>query len=186
LAEPAVFLDRDGVLNRALVRDGRPFAPSRLAQVELLPGVVGACAELRRAGYVLVIVTNQPELARGGLDPAELDAMNEAIAAACGIEHVRVCPHDDADGCHCRKPLPGLLRDAARQLDLDLSTSWMVGDRWRDVAAGHAAGVRCIFVDHGWDERRPDEPFTTVADLAAAAALVRDGRGPKDTSQTFS
>ncbi len=172
MAEPAVFLDRDGVLNRAIARNGRPFAPSRLDEVELLPGVADACAALRRAGYVLVVVTNQPEISRGGIDPADLDAMNEWIAEAAGVDHVRVCPHDDADECHCRKPRPGLILDAATELGLDLGRSWMVGDRWRDVAAGQGAGVRCIFIDHGWDEQRPHEPFTAVGDLTEAAALV--------------
>ncbi len=98
--------------------------------------------------------------------------MNTWITGTAGVDQVRVCPHDDVDACECRKPKPGLLLDAAADLDLDLDRSWMIGDRWRDVAAGHSAGVRCIFVDHGWSERGPDEPFIAVADLTEAAALV--------------
>jgi D-glycero-D-manno-heptose 1,7-bisphosphate phosphatase len=172
----AVFLDRDGVLNRALVRNGKPYPPAGMDDLEILEDAVGGCARLRAAGFLLIGATNQPDVARGTVKRADVDALNAAVAAACGLHSIRVCPHDDADGCACRKPKPGLLLDAARELGIDLASSFMVGDRWRDVEAGAAAGCRTVFVDRGYDERRPPTPdfvalgFDVVADWILAQA----------------
>src|SRR5262249_42658509 len=130
---PAVFLDRDGVLVGADVLDGVPH-PAR--EPELLPGVVEACERLRDAGFALVMVSNQPDIARGPADRAHIDRTNEWLRRQLDLDAVQVCPHDDADGCRCRKPAPGMLTDAAAALDLDLAASVMVGDRWRDIDAG--------------------------------------------------
>ncbi len=172
---PAVFLDRDGVLNRAVERDGKPYAPSRPEDLHLIDGVVEACARLRDAGYVLVVVTNQPEVARGTLDPVDLERMHDSLVATLGLDRVEVCPHDDADDCDCRKPRPGMVLRAAEELGIDLGHSVLVGDRWRDVACAHAAGIPAVFVDHGWAEQRPEEPYTAVADLAAGADVILGG-----------
>jgi D-glycero-D-manno-heptose 1,7-bisphosphate phosphatase len=174
----AVFLDRDGVLNRAIVRDGKPYPPAGLRDLEILEDAVRGCARLRAAGFLLVGATNQPDLARGKAQRAEVDAINDAVAAACGLDAMRVCPHDNADACACRKPKPGLLLDAARMLNIDLAGSFMVGDRWRDVAAGAAAGCRTIFMDRRYDERRPEAPdfiadgFDAAADWILAQAVA--------------
>jgi len=164
----AVFLDRDGVLNAAVVRDGRPYPPASLSGMTLLPGVATACAELKRLGYLLIVVTNQPDIARGTADRLEVEAINGALQTRLGLDDVTVCPHDDTDGCDCRKPKPGLLVAASRRWGIDLTASFMVGDRWRDIAAGRAAGCRTIFVDYGYSERRPDKPDFIVLSLAAA------------------
>jgi D-glycero-D-manno-heptose 1,7-bisphosphate phosphatase len=169
-----VFLDRDGVVNRPLARDGRPYAPSRLEELEVLDGVVDACARLRAAGFALVVVTNQPEVARGTLDSDQLDAMHASLRDLLGLDAVAVCPHDDADGCACRKPLPGMVVDAAAELGVDLAASYLVCDRGRDVDAAHAAGCTAVFVDWGWDERSPTPPYHAVGSLAEAADLILD------------
>jgi D-glycero-D-manno-heptose 1,7-bisphosphate phosphatase len=169
-----VFLDRDGVVNRPLVRDGRPYAPSRFEELEVLDGVADACARLRDAGFALVLVTNQPEVARGTLDRAELDAMHASLRDLLGLDAVAVCPHDDADRCSCRKPLPGLVVDAAEELGVDLPSSYLVGDRWRDVEAAHAARCTPLFVDWGWDERSPTPPYHAVGSLSEAADVILD------------
>jgi D-glycero-D-manno-heptose 1,7-bisphosphate phosphatase len=171
-ARRAVFLDRDGVVVRALVSDGLPRSASTLEALEILPDVEDACLALKEAGFALVVVTNQPEIARGTLDPETVVRQNDALKDALPLDEVVVCPHDDADGCDCRKPKPGMLLDAASRLGIDLAASFMVGDRWRDVEAGRAAGCRVVFVDHGYDESLDAEPDAVVSSLGDASRWV--------------
>ena len=168
----AVFLDRDGVINRPVVRDGRPHPPDTLEALEVLPGVSEALTRLRDAGFRLVVVTNQPDVARGTQRREVVDAMHARLAALLPIDEFRVCDHDDGDRCGCRKPAPGMLEAAASEARLLLSASYMVGDRWRDVEAGRRAGCRAVFVDWGYVERRPDCPDVTVRSLPEAADWI--------------
>lgn len=168
----AVFLDRDGVLVRSEIRDGKPYAALTLADFQILPEAPDAVRRLKDAGYVTVLVTNQPELARGNVDQSTMDAMHAALGSALPLDDVRVCPHDSDDGCDCRKPAPGMLLAAARELGLDLPESYMVGDRWRDVGAGRAAGCRTILIERGYTEPERETPDFTVADMAEAARLI--------------
>ncbi|MGE0446475.1 MAG: D-glycero-alpha-D-manno-heptose-1,7-bisphosphate 7-phosphatase [Vicinamibacterales bacterium] len=168
----AVFLDRDGVINRAILRDGRPHPPARIEDLELLSGAAGALERLRAAGFRLVVVTNQPDVARGTQRADVVQAMHAKIASVLPIDDFRVCFHDDADACACRKPKPGLLLAAAADDGLDLAASVMVGDRWRDVEAGRRAGCRTAFIDYGYDERRPIAPDVVVASLSEAANWI--------------
>ena len=168
----AVFLDRDGVLNRAVVRAGKPYPPDTVDQLEILPGVPEACSALKEAGLTLVLVTNQPDISRGTRSRQEVDAINGAVQSRLAIDDVRVCPHDDKDHCACRKPAPGLLLEAARDWNISLETSVMVGDRWRDIEAGKRAGCKTVFIDHGYSERKPDSPDLTVASFAEAVPWI--------------
>ncbi len=147
---PAVFLDRDGVLNRAIVRDGKPFSPMQVCEFRLLPGVVETCDRLAAAGLPMVVVTNQPEVSRGRLSIDALDDMHAELWRRLPITEVIVCPHDNADICSCRKPLPGMILDAAQRHNFDLSRSVMVGDRASDVKAGTAAGCMTIRIGSGY------------------------------------
>ena len=168
----AVFLDRDGVINRAFIRNGLPYGPDVPEELEILPGVREALARLREAGFRLVVVTNQPDVARGTRRREAVEDINAVLAAALPLDEIRVCYHDDRDNCACRKPKPGLLEDAARAAGLDLSRSFMVGDRWRDVDAGRNAGCITVFVDGDYSERRPDSPDATVRSLPEAADWI--------------
>lgn len=169
----AVFLDRDGVINRAAVRDGKPFPPDGVAELEILPGVPEALAALRAAGFVNVVVTNQPDVATGKQLREVVEAMHARLVAELAIDAVKVCYHVAADGCACRKPKPGMLLEAAALHGVDLRASYLVGDRWRDVAAGQAAGCRtAFFIDYGYREQRPIQPFVAAESLAAAARLI--------------
>ena len=179
----AVFLDRDGVLNRALVRGGKPYPPDTLDQLEILPGVPEACSKLKSAGLRLLVVTNQPDISRGTRSRAAVDAMNRAVQNQLQIDDVRVCPHDDRDGCACRKPAPGLLVDAARDWDIALDASVMVGDRWRDVESGRRAGCKTVFIDHGYAERRPESPDLTTASLPEAVPWILRTLAPERMSE---
>jgi D-glycero-D-manno-heptose 1,7-bisphosphate phosphatase len=172
----AVFLDRDGVLNRADVRDGKPYPPADLDEVEILPGVVEACTTLHEAGFLLIAVTNQPDVARGAQHREIVEAINQVLQAHLPLDDVRVCYHDDIDHCSCRKPEPGLLLEATRDWDIDLSTSFMVGDRWKDVEAGQRAGCKTVFVDCGYAEGAPDSPDLRVASLVEAVSWILQSR----------
>jgi D-glycero-D-manno-heptose 1,7-bisphosphate phosphatase len=172
-SRPAVFLDRDGVLNEVFVRDGMPTPPRSIAEFRLLPGVADACADLKLVGFALVVVTNQPDIARGTQTWAEVDLMHERLRRLVPVDDVYVCPHDDVDACACRKPQPGMLLAAAERLGLDLTRSACVGDRWRDVEAAHRAGVTSIYVDSHYDERAPVGADFAVANLPEAAAWIR-------------
>lgn len=168
----AVFLDRDGVLNRAIVRDGRPYPPPSVSELEILPGVDEALAELCAAGYLLVVVTNQPDVARGATTEEEVEKINAALGSALPIDEFRTCYHDSEAGCDCRKPRPGALLAAAALHDIDLSMSYMIGDRWRDTEAGQRAGCKTIFVDYGYQEKQPEAVDYRVASLSEAAEII--------------
>jgi D-glycero-D-manno-heptose 1,7-bisphosphate phosphatase len=168
----AVFLDRDGVLIRTDVRDGRPFAVSKASDMEVLAEAPGAVASLKAFGFLTIVATNQPDIATGKLAQAEVDAMHRALAGQMTLDDILVCPHVDADQCTCRKPKPGLLLEAARRHNIDLKTSFMVGDRWRDVEAGRAAGCITIFVDRGYREALRGPADHVVADVDEAAKVI--------------
>ena len=169
----AVFLDRDGVINRPVVREGKPYPPASLVEFELLPGVEEACAQLKAAGWLLVVATNQPDVGRGTQRREEVEAMHAAMCAQLPIDRVEVS-YDPGQGIpsEFRKPAPGMLLKAAAELGIDLSQSWMVGDRWRDVDCGATAGCRTIFIDYGYDEKLRAIPDFRAADLLAAAAII--------------
>ena len=166
----AVFLDRDGVLNVAPVREGKPYPPASVADLTIVSGAAAALARLKAAGYRLVVVTNQPDVAKGRQRREIVEAINAAIAAALPIDEFRVCYHDDGDACACRKPEPGMLLSAPEH---ELARSVMVGDRWRDVEAGRRAGVRAtVLIDHGYVEPMPSAPDARVASLEQAADWI--------------
>jgi D-glycero-D-manno-heptose 1,7-bisphosphate phosphatase len=168
----AAFLDRDGVINKSIVRAGRPYPPASVAEVEILPGVPDALEKLKGSGFVLIVVSNQPDVARGTITRAEVEAINETLARALPIDQFRVCYHDSDDGCDCRKPKPGMLLTAAQEWGIDLPSSYMVGDRWRDIEAGKRAGCRTFFVDYAYDEK-PSETFDyCVKSLWEAACII--------------
>jgi len=154
----AVFLDRDGVLNLALVRDGQPYSPANLDELELAPGAPEALRELKALGFKLLVVTNQPEVARGNTTRAAVEQIHRQIAAELPVDEIFVCYHKDGDGCDCRKPKPGMLLEGVRKYDVDVKSSFMVGDRWRDIEAGQNAGCRTIFIDGGYEDRDPVRP----------------------------
>jgi len=169
-----VFLDRDGTINRAFLRDGKSYPPASLDEFELLPDAVTAIHRLHDAGLMTVVVTNQPDVATGKQSRAVVDSMNERLAALVPIDTVRACFHVEADGCDCRKPKPGLLLEAAREFDIDLKCSYMVGDRWRDIAAGQAAGCFSILLDGGPDEGVAAAPDAVAGSLLAATDIILD------------
>jgi D-glycero-D-manno-heptose 1,7-bisphosphate phosphatase len=171
--QPAVFLDRDGVINKAFVRDGKPFSPPTPQELEILPGVPEALRDLKSHGYKLIVVTNQPDVARGKLSQRTLAAIHEDLRASLPLDDILACVHTDSDNCDCRKPLPGMLLEAAKKHNIDMAASYMVGDRWKDIDAGYNAGCRTILVDYGYLERRSERiPDRIVKSLREAADWI--------------
>lgn len=179
MERPAVFLDRDGVLNRAELRDGKAFAPRDPRDFRLLPKAAAAVDRLKAAGFLVIVVTNQPDIGNGLVDEAAVAAMHARLRERVAVDDIRVCPHRQTLGCDCRKPRPGMLLAAARDHRIDLARSVMVGDRLSDVAAGAAAGCRTVFIDRRYAETR--RPFPTPPSLvarslpAAVAAILQSG-----------
>lgn len=171
----AVFLDRDGVINRAMVRAGRPYPPANMSEMEILPGVPEALESLHMTGYLLIVVTNQPDVARGIISRPVVEEMNRYLASCLPIDEFRTCFHDTVDHCSCRKPSPGSLIDAAALHGIDLRKSFMVGDRWRDVEAGTRAGCRTIFIDCGYAEKQPEQFDYRVGSLTEAVSIILEG-----------
>jgi D-sedoheptulose 7-phosphate isomerase len=154
----AVFLDRDGVLNKAVMKNGKPHPPANAAELELAPEAESALDELKARGFKLLVVTNQPDVATGVTSRETVEGINAKLASALPIDQILVCYHADGDNCDCRKPKPGLLLQAARLHNIDLAESFMVGDRWRDVEAGQNAGCRSVFIGGGYEEKKPARP----------------------------
>jgi D-glycero-D-manno-heptose 1,7-bisphosphate phosphatase len=171
---PAVFLDRDGTLNVSVVRAGTPCPPASVDEFALLPGVPEGCARLKNAGYVLVVATNQPDVGRGTQTRAAVEAIHARLCALLPVNRIEVSydsGREDPPSAF-RKPATGMLRRAAAELGLDLSRSWMVGDRWRDVDCGNNAGCRTIFIDNGYADRLKRRPDFTVTSFAGAVDII--------------
>jgi D-glycero-D-manno-heptose 1,7-bisphosphate phosphatase len=184
VSRPAVFLDRDGVVNEVVEGPGGEAAgPVRPEDLVVPPDAAPAVARLRAAGYALVLVTNQPDIARGNATAFDVDAINTRLVQELGLDAAYVCPHDNDAACDCRKPRPGMLLAAARDLGIDLGASWLVGDRWVDIGAAAAAGVRSILLDRAYSWKAtssggpPDglAPTIRVATLAEAADRILTG-----------
>jgi len=155
------------------MRDGKASPPSSTAELRIYPDAAAALAKLKAAGFLLIVATNQPDVSRGALALADVENINAALASTLPLDEFKVCPHDDRDGCPCRKPRPGLLIEAAGRLGIDLAHSYMVGDRWRDVDAGTAAGCQAIVIERGHDERPPDRaPAFRTTTLEEAANWI--------------
>jgi D-glycero-D-manno-heptose 1,7-bisphosphate phosphatase len=169
---PAVFLDRDGVIVVPHFRDGRSFAPRRLEDFRLYPEAAASLQRLKRAGFLLAVVTNQPDVGNGLIPHSEVDAMHEIMMRELPVDAVKACFHRQRDHCGCRKPKPGMILEAAGELGIDLMKSFMVGDRSSDVEAGRAAGCRTIFIDLGYAEPAPDVPGYVVHSIAEAADVI--------------
>ena len=167
----AVFLDRDGVLNGLVMRNGQPTAPFLLDELQIAPGVPEALTALRAAGFQLIVVTNQPDVVRGNTEKTDVEAIHGFLRARLPLDEIRVCYHDDGDGCACRKPKPGMMYAAAVEREIELARSFLVGDRWRDIGAGKAAGCTTILAN-AFPEKARTEPDVEVRDLLAAVDWI--------------
>jgi len=170
----AVFLDRDGVINKAFVMDGIPYPPKCLSEVEILNGVKEAISIFKASNLEVVVITNQPDVSRGIASLESVQLINNYLSEELNITNLYICFHDDSEGCTCRKPKPGLLLRAAKDLKLDLARSFLIGDRWRDIYSGQAVGCKCFFIDYNYKEESPVLPFKKVSSLIEASGLIME------------
>jgi D-glycero-D-manno-heptose 1,7-bisphosphate phosphatase len=156
----AVFFDRDGVINKSVIIDGKPYPPEDLSSVELFSGVEDAIIKLKNNGYKVFVVTNQPDISRGKIDFNTVKEINAYIDSKIKFDKIYCCIHDDKDNCHCRKPKPGMLLDAKLEWNIDLAKSFLIGDRWKDIEAGIAAGTRTILIESNYNEKKTKADFS--------------------------
>lgn len=169
----AVFLDRDGVLNDAVIKEGKPYPPQDISSVTIPDEVLPSLQLLKQAGYLLIGATNQPDVARGTTKREVVDEINNYLLSILPLDEMRVCYHDDIDKCDCRKPKPGLIKQAAHQHQIDLASSYMIGDRWRDITAGQLAGCKTIWLDRQYNEAfKAEKPTYTTISLREAVAWI--------------
>ena len=167
--KPAVFFDRDGVLNHAIIKEGKPSPPASLDELIINSNARVALNNLKAKGFLIIVVTNQPDVARGQTPQHVVEKINQRLLTELPLDDIRVCYHDDVDNCVCRKPKPGLIQQAAHDFSIDLTHSYMVGDRWKDIAAGKAAFCRTIWLKNNYAEKQPemmDYSADTLIDVA--------------------
>ncbi len=169
----AVFLDRDGVLNEPVVRGGRPYPPTTVEELRIVPGALPALQRLKQAGFTLIVVTNQPDVGRGTQTWEGVNAINEILRSTLPVDDILICFHDEKDNCNCRKPRPGLILDGAAKHGIHLAASYLIGDRWRDIDAGTAAGCITLLIDYRYRERAPmTAPSYRVESISAAVDRI--------------
>ena len=155
MGRSAIFLDRDGVINKAVLINNKPYSPKYINEIILVPGIEKLLKYLSKR-YLLIGITNQSEVARGTISLEEVDIINNYLKSRVFITKFYVCPHDNNDHCSCRKPKSGLLLQASKEYNIDLSNSYFIGDRWSDMEAGRNVGCTTIWLNHKYDERKPN------------------------------
>lgn len=168
----AIFLDRDGVINQVNLVDGKPYPPKDMSELILLSNVNEALQLLKDAGYLLIVITNQPDVVRGKAKIETVEAINQFLKDSLPIDDIFTCYHDDVEDCNCRKPKPGNILKAADQYNINVSSSFMIGDRWRDVEAGESAGCKTFFIDYRYQEKQPESYDYKVKSLYEAAKII--------------
>jgi len=168
----AVFLDRDGVITVPEFRDGWSFAPRSLAEFKMYPETQDCLQRLYKAGFIIVVVTNQPDVGHGHVRRDVVEAIHAYILEALPVASIECCYHRQDEGCACRKPSPGMIFGAAERYGIDLRKSVMVGDRESDVEAGRSAGCHTVFIDRGYSEPPPRHAGAVVNSLAEATEYI--------------
>jgi D-glycero-D-manno-heptose 1,7-bisphosphate phosphatase len=170
-SRPCIFLDRDGVLNKSIIREGKPYPPRDYKEFEWVPGAIDTCLRLKKKGYLLVIVTNQPDITSKLTTWKTVHQIHAEMLRQVPFNAIKVCTDLDEASPH-KKPNPGMLLEAAKELNIDLARSWMVGDRWRDIGAGANAGCKTVWIDCGYQEKPPENPDFQVKSIQEAADMI--------------
>jgi len=168
----AVFLDRDGILNKAIVVHGKPYPPKSVNELVIPEGVKEGLKQLQELGYLLIVITNQPDVTRGTTPIKIVNDINNYLKQELNLDDIFCCFHDNADNCECRKPKPGMILTAAKEWNIDLESSFMVGDRWRDIETGKNAGIKTILIDFGYKEKYVKPDYTSQNFIEATQIII--------------
>ena len=176
MGKSAIFLDRDGIVNKAIVKNNKPYSPQNFEELELVTGI-RQLIEFLKHKYLIFVVSNQPEVARGNQNKEDVETINDYLSSQLSIDSFLICFHDDQDFCNCRKPKAGLILWAAEKYDIDLKSSWVIGDRWRDIEMGKKVGCKTIFVNYNYDETQPLKPDFIVKSINEIFIIIelKDG-----------
>lgn len=170
-----VFLDRDGVLNDSIVKHGKPYAPCSHEEFKIANGSISTVKKIKSMGFMTIIITNQPDISSGKSSPELMESFHKQLQNKMPIDDIYVCPHLEADNCSCRKPKPGLIYQAAEKHNIDLKSSFFIGDRWRDVGCAFKAGIKSIFIDHGYSEQLQHKPDFIISSIQFAEDCISRG-----------
>ena len=155
----AIFLDRDGVLNKSLIVNGLPFPPNNINEIIIPFGVKEGLENLKKMGFITIVVTNQPDVARNKTTKIKVNNINNFLKERLDLDHILCCFHDDVDKCNCRKPKHGMIDNAKKSWNINLKESFLVGDRWKDIVCGNNAGLTTFLIDHGYNEKFVEPNF---------------------------
>ena len=167
-----VFLDRDGVINVPIFKDGRSFAPILFDDFEIYPSAYDACQMLKKAGYLIVVITNQPDVGNGKASKSEIERMNQYLKSEELVDDIFICYHSQDEQCVCRKPKAGMIFQALEKYSIDLGASFLVGDRKSDIEVAVSVNCKSIFIDHDYDEVKPVAQNITLKSLKEAAEYI--------------
>lgn len=173
MSKKALFLDRDGVINKAFIRAGKSYPPSSLEEVSILEGVPEALQLSKKLGFINIVITNQPDIGTGKTTLENVEHINTFLKKELLIDDIYMCPHTDGNQCLCRKPNPGLFIEAQKKWNIDLEESFLIGDRWKDIEAGQRVGCKCFFLDYDYREKKPAPPYTSIASLLDAVHIIQ-------------
>ncbi len=181
----ALFWDRDGVLNKAYIVEGKSYPPKTLEEFQLLPGVVEGLEKAKELGFLNIVITNQPDISSGKSSRKFVDDCHKKLLELAPIDDIYVCPHTNDDCCSCRKPKPGMIIEAKKKWNIDLKKSFLIGDRWRDIEAGQAVNCSCFFLNYNYNEPQPREPFLEICSVRKAVELIKEREKNGATTRHF-
>ncbi len=168
----AVFLDRDGVLIKAPVtRDRKPLSIKNISKLKFLPTVIKTCKVLK-SNYLLIMITNQPDVSRKKIKKLKVDEINILIKKKLNLDDVFVC-YTDNDKSKFRKPNPGMILKAAAKYNINLKKSYFIGDRWKDIDAGRKAYCKTVFIDHNYNEKLNLKPNYKIKKFKEVLSFIK-------------
>lgn len=170
----AFFLDRDGVINKSLLKKGKPLAPREFKQFKIIKNVDKSLIFLKKQGFKNIIITNQPDIKKGLIKNSTSKRINKEIKKKLQIDDIFICKHTDEDNCNCRKPKTGLIKKAKKKWNIDLKKSYLIGDRWRDIFLANKLKINCFYIDKNYKERKPKKYNYKVKNLYAAIRKLKN------------